>query len=228
MSLIGAQTGIVSLGSSCQPAHQLMQHASLISERLGEELLHDRYPLDWVICPIGKVTEWLRSGDWFPRSPDDLTPVPEDSAAYLWPERSVYFWHDFRSSGGDLAGTFRLIQGEYERGFAKLRELHALKRVLIVVANTQNNLPLVLGPAYADLGFDFTAANVSDLKFAFEAFLGRRCEMLCVTYAERSSDALHGMRDQDIAVARIPRDDSEWQGDDAVWRQVLLEYFRAE
>jgi hypothetical protein len=53
-------------------------------------------------------------------------------------------------------------------------------------------------------------------------------EMLCVAYAERSSDALHSMCDQDIVVVRIPRDASEWEGDDAVWRQLLLEHFTSE
>ena len=224
MSIIGKQTAFVTLGSSCQPTRQLGLHAQLISEMLGDELVHDRYPLDWVISPIAKTTEWLRSGKYFPVSPDELTPVPGHDKAFLWCERGVYFWHDFWDSGGDITSTFWHVQARYERGFAKLRDVRNLNRVVIVVANTQNNLPLVLGPAYPDLGFDFTAANLSDLQYAAEGFLGRQCEMLCVTYADRSSAELQSMPEQGIVVARIPHDDSDWEGDTAVWQQVLLDY----
>jgi hypothetical protein len=223
MSIIGQRIAIVSLGSSCQTAQQLRLHAQPISEMVGDELIHDRLPFDWVISPIGKTTEWLRSGKCFPASPSDLMPVPDYRGVFLWRELGIYFWHDFWSSGDiDLTGTFEYTRNQYERGFAKFHDLRKLDRVVLVVANTQNNLPVVLGSTYSRLGFDFTAANLSDLKNATEGLLGRKCELLCVTYADRSSEALHSMPEQDIVVAKISHDASAWEGEPAVWKPLLL------
>lgn len=229
MSLVGKRIAVVSLGSSCQAAHQLRLHTQLISEILDDTLEHDRLPFDWAISPIQRTSEWLRSGQCFPASPQDLTPVPDQPGAFLWREQGIYFWHDFRSASGiDLAGTFERTRAAYEHGFIKWRRLRSFERLIIVVANTQNNLPLVLGPEYPKLGFDFTAANLAELKQSAEASLMRPCEMLCVTYADRSADELESMPTQNIVVARVPRDPSGWEGDPAVWRPVLARHLASE
>jgi hypothetical protein len=226
MSIVGQRTAIISLGSSCQTATQLRLHAQLISGIVGDKLVPNRLPFDWVISPIMKATAWLRSGVHFPASPDNLAPVPGQQGAFLWQESGIFFWHDFKGLGGvDPIGTFEHTRASYERGFAKLSDLRKLEKVTIVVANTQNNLSIVFDPTYASLGFAFNSANLIGLKKAAEEFLGRRCEMLCVTYADRCSDELCSMPEQDIVVARVPRDSSEWQGEATVWEPLLLDYF---
>jgi hypothetical protein len=230
MSLAGNRIAVVSLGSSCQSAIQLRRHAQFISGIVNDELKHVRHPLDWVVSPIAKTTEWLRSADLFPASPDDLTPVPGLDGVFLWDKRGVYFWHDFRNSneiemGIDLVGTFEPTRASYERGFAKLHDLKTFDRVVIIVANTQNNMPDVLGPTYPADDFNFTAANCRALKNSFEELLGRSSEMLCVTYADRSSDELQSVPEQEIVVVRIARDPSVWEGDPAIWEKLLSDYF---
>ena len=227
MSLVGNRIAVVSLGSSCQPAHQLKGHAQFISEIVDDELKHTRLPFDWVISPIARTTEWLRSENLFPVSPGDLASLAGQNGAFLWEEQGVYFWHDFRSYDGniDLEGTFERTRISYELGFANLRDLRKLERIIVVVANTQNNVPCALGPSYPSDGFDFTVPLLKHFKDTVDGSFGRRTEMLCVTYADRCSNELQSMPDLDIVVSRISRDTSGWAGDPAEWKRILLEYF---
>lgn len=228
MSIVGGRTAVVSLGSSCQPAQQLRRHARVVSEIIGDELAHTRLPFDWVISPIERTTEWLRSDNLFPTSPDKLTLLANSPGAFLWREMGVYFWHDFRTSDGniDLIGTFEKTRAKYEARFTYWRNLRQLERVIVVVANTQNNIPRVLGTSYPTNGFDFTVQLLKDLKNTVDEVFERHVELLCVTCADRSSIDLQSMLDLNIVVSRIARDTSEWEGDSAEWTRVLLEYLQ--
>jgi hypothetical protein len=63
------------------------------------------------------------------------------------------------------------------------------------------------------------------VKQAAEGALGKPCEMLAVTYEERSVPALESLPDERITVVRIRPDGSEWKGNDAAWRALLQGYF---
>jgi hypothetical protein len=223
MSLIGNNSAIVSLGSSCQAAFQLRLQAPLLSTALNEEFVEYHLPFDWTLATPAQVADWLQSGVVFPQSPDELQPIAEREGAFLWPERGIQFGHDFMTPDGhDIAATFEATRRIYERRVRKLLTLRDAKNVIAVVANTQNNLAQVL----PDLtGMRYRRDNIVRLKQVFESFLGRPCRMLCVTYFGMVAGDFTGDSAMDITVRRIPRDASPWQGNLNQWRRVLSEYF---
>jgi hypothetical protein len=193
---------------------------------LGEKLRHTRLPFDWVISPITSTTKWLDVEDKFPKTPDDLVPVEGQSSALFWRERGVYFWHDFQGANDiDLEGTFDEYKNRYEYSFEKFDQQRHKIRITLLISNTQNNIPAVIGPAYHILGFSFNAENVRYIKKATERCLGRECDMLCVTYDARSEHDLGNIPEENITVVRVPNDRSDWKGDDTTWEGVLNNYF---
>jgi hypothetical protein len=222
MSLIGKKSAIVSLGSSCQAAHQIRLHAQLLSEAMGDELVPSRLPFDWTIASAARAATWLAAADRFPCSPGELLPVDGNDGAFLWPKHGIYFWHDFRSpSGIDVAGTFDRTREMYERQFLRLRDLGRLEKIVVVVANTQNNLTSIL-PSKHDL--IYSREDIVRLKTAFESMIGRPCRMLCVTNVGLHGPGFLGDPALDITVRRIPRA-ALWQGNPSFWQKIFQEYF---
>ena len=225
MSVVGEKLAVVSLGSSCQSAHQVKQNAGMLSALTGDALAPKRFPFDWLICPPGRTAAWIRSGDRFPRSPVELSPY-RHKGTFLWERRGAFFWHDFRQQKVvDVEGTFDLTRGKYDRFFNSFDDLRNRERIVFILSNTQNNLVSVLGKDYEKGGFVFTPENIRAVKQGAEDALGRSCEMLVVTYDARSVPALESLPDERITVAKIKPDGSEWKGDDATWRGLLLGYF---
>jgi hypothetical protein len=226
MSAIGEKLAVVSLGSSCQSAHQIKQNVEMLSALTGDRLMPKRFPFDWLICPVGRTAEWIGSGDRFPQSPMELSPYNHEGT-FLWEKRGAFFWHDFRQQKlVDIEATFDLTREKYQRFFNSFDDLRNKERVVFVVSNTQNNLPSVLGDNYSKGGgFAFTAENTRALKRSAENALGRACEMLVVTYKDRCSPTLENLPDENLIVARFPPDGSEWKGDDAAWQALFRVYF---
>jgi len=226
MSAIGEKLAVVSLGSSCQSAHQIKQNAEMISTLTGDSLMPKRFPFDWLICPIARTAEWLDSGDRFPASPLELSEYNQEGT-FFWKKRGAFFWHDFRQQKlVDVEATFDPTRNKYDRFFNSFADLRNKERVVFVVSNTQNNLISVLGDDYnKGGGFVFTPRNTRDLKRSVEKRLGRSCEMLVVTYGQRSAPTLEGAPGEGITVARMRPDGSEWKGDDAAWRALFRTYF---
>jgi hypothetical protein len=225
MSIVGDRVAVVSLGSSCQSAHQIKQNAGLLSALTGDELTPKRFPFDWVICPAARAAEWIRSGDRFPQSPLELSPYKQ-GGTFCWKKRGMFFWHDFRQQGViDIEATFGPTRDKYARFFNSFDDLRNRERIVFVISNTQNNLVSVLGDDYQKGSFAFTPGNMRAVKQSAETALGRPCEMLVVTYGERSVPTLENSADERMTVARIEPDDSEWKGDDAAWRVLFQRYF---
>ncbi|HVW58019.1 MAG TPA: hypothetical protein VHC00_20285 [Rhizobiaceae bacterium] len=226
MSAIGEKLAVVSLGSSCQSAHQIKQNVELLSSLTGDRLMPKRFPFDWLICPVGRAAEWIGSGDRFPQSPLELSPY-NHVGTFFWEKRGVFFWHDFRQQTlVDIEATFRVTGEKYERFFNSFADLRSKERIIFIVSNTQNNLPAVLGDDYAKGGgFVFTPENTRALKRSAEDALGRSCEMLVVTYEDRSVPALESATAERITIARLAPDVSEWKGNDAAWQALLWHYF---
>jgi hypothetical protein len=223
MSLIGKKSAVVSLGSSCQTTFQIHLSNELLSEALGEELAPLRLPFDWTFTSPALATAWLESGVCFPSSPDALSSVAGKAGAFLWRERGIYFWHDFKTPDGvDVVGTFERTRALYERHFQDLRGLGTVENVIAIVANTQNNLEDVApDPSW----LLYRRHEIARLKSAFEAAIGRPCRMLCVTYQDRRAPGFLSDPARDITVKWIPRDASPWHGSRAFWRTTLRDYF---
>lgn len=230
MSLIGNRIAVVSLGSSCQTAHQLKLNAALVSELCGDELKHVRLPFDWVIGPIEKTTEWLRPGTIFPNSPNDLTVVSRELGTFFWEQKGIYFWHDFRSANYidvDHFENFERTRAVYAKSFDAFRQILRKKRIVFIISNTQNNLLWAFGDDYWKIGFDFNEENIRNIKHAVNDLFGVECELICVTYAKRSADTLSDMKDMNIFVERVEPDNSGWQGDDDAWKNLIANYFKS-
>ncbi|MGN6585199.1 MAG: hypothetical protein ACTHJV_16000 [Rhizobiaceae bacterium] len=226
MSAVGEKLAVVSLGSSCQSAHQIKQNAGALSALTGDNLMPKRLPFDWLICPIARMAEWIGSGDRFPTSPLELSAYNQEGT-FFWEKRGAFFWHDFRQRRIiDVEGTFGLTGEKYRRFFNSFDDLRNKERVVFIVSNTQNNLPSVLGCDYEKGGgFTFTQGNTRALKRSAENALGRPCEMVFVTYSGRSAPTFESVRSEGITVARIQQDESEWKGDDAAWQALFRRYF---
>jgi hypothetical protein len=225
MSLIGQSTAIISLGSSCQTAEQLRVNAHALSDSLDQDFAHIRLPFDWIIASPASTTGWLNDGLAFPASPVELEAMPDYPNAFLWRRRNIYFWHDFQTATGtDLHTAFAATAAQYAWCAAKFQALATMRRVILVVANTQNNLQRTLPPADAFENYTFTAANLVALKRAVENFLGRSCEMLCLTRPDRSAADLRGIPAHDIMLAEMPRETSAWEGHAPSWRELMQRY----
>ena len=225
MSLIGQTTALISLGSSCQTAQQLRANAHLVSGIFGEDMAHVRLPFDWVVSSPASTAGWLDDGLAFPAGPAELTPMPEHSHTFLWRRRTIYFWHDFQGvAGPDLEAGFAFTAAQYAWSASQLRAVADLRRVILIVGNTQNNLPQSLPADDAFENYVYSAEKLVALKAAAEGFLNRPCEMLCVTYPQRCADGLRGMPSHRITVARISQDGSLWEGQGSIWGTVLSRY----
>jgi hypothetical protein len=224
MSLIGRNLAIISLGLSCQPAQQLQWHAQTLSVECGDDFKHVRLPLDWVISSFGDAARWLRSGIAFPDSISDLVPVHGQPGAFLWANKGIYLWHDFVSHGDAMAAIFDHVRQKYETGFVRMRDMRKIERVILVVANTQNNLSAALGSTYKRENFEATSANLIDLKEAADGLIGRHCEMLCLSYDDLAAAEFSGLAEKSISVIKVPRnnlDINDWVGDSELWLSTL-------
>ncbi|MEZ0170259.1 hypothetical protein [Microvirga sp. TS319] len=221
MSLIGTHTAVVSLGMSCQSAHQIRLHAKLISTclRSGEALDASRLPFDWLICPPSSVLKILESGRFFPDHRDALE---LDHAPY-WRDYHTYFWHDFLDEDRhyDLSLDFQGTRDKYERLAEKFRALSKMRRLVFVISNSQNNLDFVADRTQA-LTPGMSASHIEELCDATDQFFGRRCEYLVVSYADRL-DRRPARRN--VKVYPIGKDPSEWRGEPDTWARVFTEYF---
>lgn len=226
MSLAGKKMAVVSVGSSCQTAYQVRNHVELLSLLCEDELRTRRLPFDWVICSPERSAAWLESGQPFPNSADDLAPYTHEGV-FEWNARGVFFWHDFRNAQKlvDLEGTFDFTETKYRALWESFRRLGDIDRVVVVVSNIQNNLTKVLDGDFARDGFSFTLEGICRLKTAIERFLGRTCELIAVTYDDRSEAGLHGRLPAGIRVYTVGKNSSGWAGDDAAWRDIFLDYF---
>lgn len=225
MSVLGRETAVVSLGSSCQTAHQVKQNAQLLSDLAGEALVPRRFPFDWLICPIVSMTGWIASEDPFPGDIGELTPHSQEGT-FHWRRRELFFWHDFKIKGkSELASTFHPTREKYTNLFTLFRDLKTVRNLLFIVSNTQNNLETALGDHYDPASFSFTRDNAEALRNTVEGKLGRACRFLFVSYEDRCDRDFANASGNGIRIARIAKDRSEWKGDDAAWRNILKDGF---
>jgi hypothetical protein len=221
LSIVGAHTGIISLGMSCQTTYQIRQHASLISSFIGtgEALREESLPFDWLICPPGSASRMLDQRVFFP---DDLAGLSLNGAPF-WQRFNTYFWHDFVAGPGqyELASSFEGVKGKYEHLARKFRGLSRIDRLVMVISNSQNNLEMV-SERTRTIAKEMRAADIERLRSAADDFFARSCEYIVVTHDDRLDRDPCG---DTIATYRIAKDSSEWRGDKEQWAGVFADYF---
>lgn len=220
---------LVSVGITCQTAHQLARYAAEtpgVSFRKG--------PLDWLALPPPVVAAWLDAG-LDPFGPGDIE--VRDGRPWF-ARRAVGFWHAFRRKPRegetigpeqDMRGTTKLLDVPYafERELAKLTYqtgvFRALDpaRTLFVTSNGQNN---AAGPGPENIyrgeragEATFTGAGIDALQGALDRYFDAPCRLGVVAHEGRMEPGLDARGNVEV-VRDYPAD---WHGDDADWDRVL-------
>jgi hypothetical protein len=226
MSLVGRKIAVVSLGICCQATFQIRHHAKLLARLSGDATAAiSGMPFDGLICPPESAAKMLREDKFYPLGLDDLA---VSQGAY-WTDFNVYFWHEFRPGKLDsvtrrkinVEKSHRVLREKYRHMADKFRRLSQVERLIFVICNTQNNLPLV-----ADLTGTVSPRvdleTIDALAAQGDAFFGRPCEYVVATYPDWASGQ---STRKNVTVHELSRDKSDWQGDPAQWERVFKDTF---
>jgi hypothetical protein len=219
MSISSNKVAIVSIGISCQTAYQIRNHKEYIKELLNlPDICESTYPFDWVICPPENILCQIDSS-FFPQSPDELE---RRSGVVCWPSVGVYYWNDFHS--GDINANFEDIGSKFSHLNQKWGKLCEFDKVIFVLSNTQNNLPIV-SPGVGGFNWKFKKSVIIEIREKIMNFMpGCMAEGFVVTYPDRcDSDVLDG----GWPVYFLKQDESAWEGDAVQWRQVIYNYMKS-
>ena len=228
MSAIGNRVGVVSLGMCCQASIQIRENVDLIARASGDSSVRiSGMPFDGLICPPASASKMLAARTFYPENPQDID-VKE--GAY-WRDFNVYYWHEYRprksafhigrSSALDLDAAYRDLTGRYRHLASKFHKIADIERLVFVICNSQNNLPLV-SELTGTIDYVLDAEEVERLCDACDGFFGRRCEYILATYPDR---LLRTPRRSNLARFDLPTDDTEWSGSAEHWGRLFLDYF---
>ena len=213
----GEGLAVVSVGTSCQTPRQLALYGAA-----REDVTFVKNIYDWIAAPPDVAADWL-DADLEGFDLDDLE--VRRNHAWLKP-RKLYAWHWFGKTQPvgpkklNIPLTIEREKAKFAHQTAIFRELDPA-RTLFITANTQNNLE---GDVYSPPEFHripFNAPDIDRLNASLDAFYGAPCRMLTITYAERCDAALRERARSSDLVAVLPRDPSEWEGDDAGWSGAI-------
>jgi hypothetical protein len=212
MSAMGVKWSVVSLGMSCQTALQINHAVPLLRTLLNDDTIALRAcPFDWLIAPVDSVTRMLQSGEFYPRSPTELS---VNHRPY-WKAANVYFWHDFKSANPHE--EFATVGQKYAHTAENLRWVAKAKRTLFLVSNTQNNLVTDM----ARVGtFDavIRGSSLAALNLQLRSRFHHDFHLALVTHPDRYVDDVDSKY---FSVEFIDKDDSEWEGSFYNWQQAL-------
>ncbi len=224
MSLVGRKVAVVSLGMSCQATFQIREHAKLLADLCGDSTVQiSTLPFDALICPPDAASKILRQDIFYPPNADEI--VVSEGAH--WPDFNVYFWHEFRpgrldawfSRQADAAKSYETLRSRYRHLADKFRRLRDVDRLIFVICNTQNNLPLVENLT-GTISPVIDLASINQLADQCDAFFGRPCGYLFATYPEWHRGA---SKRANVAMRELRRDQSDWQGDSRLWEGLFRE-----
>jgi hypothetical protein len=226
MSLMGDKVAVVSLGMCCQSTFQIRHHAKLIAELSGDPTAKiSGMPFDGLICSPEAAIKMLREKRFYPERMNELTIL---EGAY-WKEVDAHFWHEFRASKKGLLNrgkldperAYRDLVEKYSYMSAKFCGLSTVPRLIFVICNTQNNLPLV-AKLTGTVDYVLDLESICDLAAQTDEFFGRRCEYVFATYEKWARGVPVG---DNVSIYRLSPDDSDWQGDPAQWEGVFRQTF---
>ena len=226
MSLVGKKIAVVSLGMCCQATFQIRHHAKLLAS-LGEDAtaVISGMPFDGLICPPPSAARMLKEDKFYPA---DLGELTVSEGAY-WEDFNVYYWHEFRPGKLDpiigrkinVEKSYRVLREKYQHMADKFRRLSEVERLIFVICNTQNNLPLV-AELTGTVSPRVDLASIDGLAAQGDAFFGRPCEYVFATYPDWASGQ---SARNNVTVHELSRDKSDWQGDPAQWARVFKDTF---
>jgi hypothetical protein len=211
MSAIGSTVAIVSLGMSCQSAHQINTQIPLLSRLVGEPLEQRRLPFDWLICPVQSTVDCLRDWKFFPSSPEELT----DRHRPYWQKRNIYYWHD-----ENVTTRVWNVRQKYEHSARTLAKVREMRRRIFILSNSQNSLSRV-SAATGTIQVKIDIEEIREAERAVNEIFGNS-EVYTVTYDNRLE--LRGSPAHD-RIFKIPPDQTRWKGSEADWAAVFQQIF---
>jgi hypothetical protein len=205
MALIYPNLAIVSVGMSCQTAHQIRQQKPFFDQLLGAEGVKHATPFDWLICPIPAALRLLDKASFYPKT---RTELEKKHGRIWWPETGALYWHE--------PNDFDLVRSKFNRLEQTWRAL-ARRPVLAIWSNSQSNLDT----STQAFGLD-TVARQSDLA-QLETALGNWFPSLafCSVVAKARIDAADPPT-ADLAFTYDADDNpGDWRGNDGLWQDAL-------
>ena len=220
MSAIGESWAFVSLGVSCQTAHQIHENIDLLRQLTGDTSLQkSAYIFDWLICPAQSATHMLRDRRFFP---DNSGQLKRNPAFPYWNLYDVFFWHDFAAKDIDDP-SFNIVKSKYDHMISKREAIAAAANVVWIVSNTQNNLAYVQRDTKINLTLSMESV-ITELKDAAQLYFQTKGTMLVVTH-----ETLKKSNDRDIHISRFssrsPTDPMDWKGDKTQWAVAFSSFF---
>lgn len=229
MSVVGGRVGVISLGMSCQSALQIRDNVEVLKRVCGDDALAaSGLPFDSIVCPPESAIKMLRTDTFFPPSPADVVLYRGGH----WRDYNVYFRHEFTlrkkhfleylTKRVNVRRAHRELASKFGYMADKFRKLGRFERLVFVMSNTQNDLA-----EYKDeLGMDYVVAMdaIERLCDQCDAYFGRPCEYMFVTYEDRVTGRATRER---LKVFKVSPDATPWQGDWDQWKAIFENYFTA-
>jgi hypothetical protein len=210
MSVIGDKIGVLALGLTCQTSFRIRAEKALIGKLAKDPAVDEiATPFDWLIVSPAAIKRLLDQNRFVPEHAE-LTSVEKRAA---WPEMGVFFWHEKQrlSDAGYAA-----LRDKYQHKAENLERFKTVKKLIVIVSNTQNDLPMLAEKTGADLMLK--GKDLRELYKSLKRFLGRSFQFVVVTYGDRvSGGQKFGKR------FVLEPDVSEWKGDPKAWRGLLTD-----
>ena len=209
---------MVSLGISCQTAHQLRRlESSQPDADISSEVEAPPSLFDWLICPSASAVELLNKR--FPEFTRSSIAIYKGRP--YWSDFNIYFWHSFLFTEGG-ARTIN-IDATFERELRRWRFLcdrfSALDPTdtVFVISNTQNNLETeVFEPSERDQ-YHFTDTGMNTLRDSLAKYFhtdADNIELQIITRENRSCGLT-----PNAEVSFLPVDQNEWKGSKQSWNK---------
>ena len=214
---------LVSIGMSCQTAHQMARFA----DAFPQKAVFEKGPFDWLICPPRQAANWLQTG----LEDFQVSEVTDDRGHAYWQRHELWFWHGFFTkyrvwrnlfSGGSKKSVLEIEQNceaelsKLSHQRSKFRKLDP-ENTVFVVSNLQNNLENAVFNPKESHKFRFCPMVVEELKTALDTYFRASTRLIVVTREDR----LCGDLENDPNVHLLSPDDSEWKGCDVQWNELL-------
>jgi hypothetical protein len=215
MSVVGANSAIVSIGMGAQTAHQIRANTELLKSISGDSTLQPAdMPFDMVKCTPSSVMQMMFD-DKFAPTADDL----RFNVKPWWRGANTYYWLEY-GDAADLAAARQKSAAatiEFEKRAKAIRALRGSdKHIVLIASNTQNNLDYA-AQITKTLNPFVHGAELFLLHAAAKSFFRKQVELIFITYASRYDGAnVPGVR-----TVEIEPDSSPWAGDTERWAQAL-------
>ena len=212
------QKTLISLGMSCQTAHQLRRLTNPVQDKMpaSKLLVAPSGLFDWLICPPASTINLLNE-----RIPDfTKKDIHLQKGRAYWTEFNLYFWHSFITDRENLRVS---IDETFERELTRWRYLRdrfsALDpaQTVFVISNTQNNLATEVFDQSELDHYHFTAPLLDELTQSLAMYFDTTTNNIQLEVLTRNERAA-GLVDHEF-VTFLPLDHNEWKGSNNSWDQ---------